>query len=121
MRSHLSGSALSVSCRTRLCACAEASKSIQRAPQSHGTTVAFRGLPGKIPPMLRMVRCHECPHESLTHVTTCAAMFSIVVLVVTSCRAVVPHVGHAMRLCVVPGNTTRPCSTTRPAAGSDTN
>ena len=30
--------------------------------------------------MLRTVRCQECPQESLTHVTTCAAMLSIGVL-----------------------------------------
>ena len=55
--------------------------------------------------MLRTVRCQECPHESLTHVTTCAAMLSIGVLVVTSCRALGPHVGQAIRVWVVAGNT----------------
>jgi hypothetical protein len=55
--------------------------------------------------MLRMARCHACPHESRTHVTTCASVFSIGVLAVTSCRAFVPHAGQAIRVCVVAGNT----------------
>jgi len=52
--------------------------------------------------MLRMVRCHVCPHDKRTHVTACAAMFSIGVLAVTSCSAGFgPQLGHAIRVRVV--------------------
>jgi len=94
---------------TRIAAAIECLRAPRRrqpsAEQSHGTTVAFRGLPGKIPPMLRMARCQECPHASVTQVTTCAAVFSIGALAVTSCRALGPQVGQAMRIWVVAGNT----------------
>jgi hypothetical protein len=51
-----------------------------------------------MPPMFRMARCQVCPHDSRTHVTTCAAVFSLGVLVMTSCRADGPHVGQAIRV-----------------------
>jgi hypothetical protein len=74
-------------------------------PQSHGTTVAFRGLPGKMPPVLRMMRCQTCPHDKRTHVTAWTAVFSIGVLAVTSCRTLGPQLGHIMRVRLVPGIT----------------
>jgi hypothetical protein len=58
-----------------------------------------------MPPMFRMVRCQVCPHDKWTHVTTCAATFSIGVLAMTSCRTFGPHVGQAIRVWVVAGIT----------------
>jgi len=55
--------------------------------------------------MLRMVRCHECPHDKRTHVTTCTAVLSIGVLAVTSFRRFGPQVGQAIRVWVVAGIT----------------
>jgi hypothetical protein len=52
--------------------------------QSHGANVAFRVLPGKMPPMFLMMRCTSCPQESRTHVITWRYVFSNVRVVAMS-------------------------------------
>jgi CheY-like chemotaxis protein len=58
----------------------------------------LRELPGKRPPMLRMVRCHECPHDKRhARDDMRGRVLHRAVLAVTSCRRFGPQVGQAIR------------------------
>jgi len=67
--------------------------------QSHGANVALRGLPGKMPPMFRTVRCHACPHVRRRHVMTWALVFSMARLATMS-WGFGPQSGHTVRVAV---------------------
>jgi len=70
------------------------------AGQSHGANVALRGLPGKMPPMFRTVRCQVWPHARRTHVRTWALMFSTARLAAMSWRFG-PQCEHTTRAAAV--------------------